>query len=176
MGHMKYQVLVDGSLGHPQPSLMQNDSFHAIRQVDRYLYFVAADLHKPLVDPRLVLELEQAKIKFKRKDLIMVVKDSQNMIVWLEQGTHYGGYKHMKERGHLREIQDAFGIPEEEVPRFIRAVMRGCSLVSEEIQRVGKHNQITRVYQYKNLGKLLVALGDNGFIVSAFPYNHSKKK
>lgn len=47
--------------------------------------------------------------------------------------------------------------------------MRGCSVVSEEIQRVGKHKQITRVYQYKNLGKLLVALGDNGFIVSAFP-------
>lgn len=176
MGHMRYEVLVNGSFEHPQPSLLQSDSFEAVKQVDRYLYHLASDLYEPLVDKKLVLELQQAGVRFDRKSLIMTVKDNNGKNIWLEKGTPSGGYEHMRERGHLREIEEAFGISEKNIPNFIRSVIRTASIVDETVKSNGKHQQITRVYQYKNQGQLLVALGDNGFIVSVFPYNHSKKR
>ena len=82
-----------------------------------------------LIDPDLVLELKDNKIKFTESDLLFVTKDETGQTIFLETGNKSSGLEHIKygdgskSFGHLEEIKSHFKIKEEEIPKILYNVI-----------------------------------------------------
>ena len=80
----------------------------------------------------------------------------------------------VKPPGHASDFQKAFGVSRQSVPGYIKTVVTKGKLVSSKTILVGGGMLgYERVYYYNGGYHLLVGIGANGFIVTAFA---SKKK
>lgn len=115
----------------------------------------------------LIEELKQRNVKFTEDDIIFIEKDSSGKIIWLEKGNPDAGLEHIlrgngKKPGHASDFFKAFGISEDQIPTFLRGVI----LAGNYTTQGG-----VRIYSVPNSKhSLWVVMGDNGFIVTAYPH------
>ncbi len=112
--------------------------------------------------------LEEANVKFNKKNLIFVYESSDKRLIWFEKGDIDSGLIHI-----LNQHQDDFeniGVKAIEVPKYLHDVISKGKII-ETNQKSGR-NYI--VFQYEE-NKILMAIGTNGYIVSAYPYNNGGK-
>ena len=108
-------------------------------------------------------ELATSGKKYTPQDVVMVTKNSNGDLLWLEQGNNSAGLKHVRQR-HGADFE-ARGITVEEVPQVLKEVLQTEPIKTGCV----KHNPFS-IYAY-NGSDFLVAHGTNGYIVSFYPYS-----
>ena len=111
--------------------------------------------------PHLMDELKNSGFKYTEKDVVMVTKNSENKLMWLEKGDKYKGLQHFEK--HRTELEKHSGENITSLPAFVKKVIAG-EIFSNGRNRKGPYT----VYRMNNKN-YKVAYGDNGFIVSIFP-------
>ena len=123
----------------------------------------------------LVEELRRRGVKFYESDIVFIVRDPNGKIVWLEQGTESAGFQHIlygesdrsgKQDGHLEHF-NRIGVGKDEIPAFLRRLVSRHSPVYE------KPGQF-RLYKIDKEHYVIMVIGSNGFIVSAYPTTEDK--
>lgn len=109
-------------------------------------------------------ELKNSGNKFTEEDVVMIAKQKNGDLLWLEKGNESAGLKHIVDR-HLENLHDAFGVEEKQIPSFLKNVIEHGQIVSNK----ERNGRITRIYDFGGKHYVLYAIGTNGFIVSAFP-------
>lgn len=164
--------LAYGTSGNPQTHIMQET--YAAKVAENEAKLKAAYDAAPLIDQPLIAELEASGVKFTRKDVVFTARDSTGQIVWLEIGSKAAGYSHLQSRGHIGQIAKKFGVPEPEVPRLLRNVVRDGRVVSNKIKKTNGREGYERIYENNGEHILLTGIGLNGFMVSANPLKNRK--
>ena len=159
--------LAYGTSGNPQTHIMQE--VYAAKVAENEARLKAEADAAPLIDQSLITEMEASGVKFTRKDVIFTARDSTGQIVWLEKGNKIAGYIHLESRGHVEQIAKKFGVSGPEVPRLLRNVIRDGHIVSNKIRKTNGREGYERIYEYNGERILLVGIGLNGFMVSAYP-------
>ena len=97
--------------------------------------------------------------------VVMITRDPNGKIVWLEEGNNSSGLKHIiKEHGH--EFNGK-GISNEDIPDYVLEAVYQGNIVGTQ----GKRNPRT-VYEFVYNGvkqRIAVQVGSNGYIVGANP-------
>ncbi|EGS34072.1 hypothetical protein [Megasphaera sp. UPII 135-E] len=112
----------------------------------------------------LMEELRNSGVKFTEEDVVMIAKQKNGELLWLERGNKVAGLIHIEE-GHSENLKSAFGVNKNSIPSFIKNVIEQGKIVSN----VKKGKRITRIYDFGGKHYVLCALGTNGFIVSVYP-------
>lgn len=112
----------------------------------------------------LMEELRNSGVKFTEEDIVMIAKQKNGELLWLERGNKVAGLIHIEE-GHSENLKSAFGVNKNSIPSFIKNVIEQGEIVSN----VKKGKKITRIYDFGGKHYVLCALGTNGFIVSVYP-------
>lgn len=115
-----------------------------------------------------IKKLEDAKVKFNKDDVLFVVRDESNQLIWLEKGNIKVGLEHIKFR-HTKDFKKKFKIDPEEIPNLVKDIIKNSKILFCDI---GYRNGIlclTKYYLYKNEYYVLGAIGVNGFISSIYP-------
>lgn len=130
---------------------------------------------KPLVEAEHLMEMEAKKVKFNLEEVVMTAKDTNENLVWLEKGNENKGLEHIlngskTSPGHKEDFQNAFGVSESNIPRFMKNVISNGNIVSEQKVSLPKGGQgIERIYYVDGKHYLLTGVGTNGFIVTSYP-------
>lgn len=114
-------------------------------------------------------ELRARGTKFTENELEFVTRDTSGQIVWLAQGHSMAGMKHIMK--HADQFQKAFGVSLQELPAFLQHVVsKGKILrcVTEELPN--GHVKFTKTLRCNDQFVVVVGVGDNGFLVTAFPH------
>ncbi len=122
-----------------------------------------------------IKELEKAKVKFKKEDVIFVAKAVDNQLVWLEKGNDSVGLKHIIKR-HTNDFKNYLGIDEKDIPNKINEIVTTWQLVSKKLKLLNGREGYEYIFEKEGLTTTLVALGTNGFIVSVYPKKEKKWK
>lgn len=115
-----------------------------------------------------ISELEKAGVKFKKEDVIFVTKTKNKELVWLEKGNSIVGLQHIIE-GHEEDFNKYLNIKKSKIPDKIEEIVSSWDRVSKKIKDVGGRDGYEMIHKNKNDYVVIVALGTNGFIVSAYP-------
>ena len=110
----------------------------------------------------LIKELVESGRKVTPENVIIVTKDKENNIMWLETGNENAGLKHILLR-HKKDFE-ARGISAKEIPAFIKKAI-DQNMPTEKMQNKCGKAVILKIdeKQYK------LAIGLNGYIVTAYP-------
>ena len=120
-----------------------------------------------LEDKKLVEEVKTQGDKITGKDVIFILKDRNDKIVWLEKGRHKSetqkasGLKHIEE-AHVREFRNN-GIPDHRIADAVKTAVK-------EGKIVGRSGFDRPVYEVRHNGKTIhiaITISDNGYIVGA---------
>ena len=163
--------LAHGTSGSPQTS-MEQDEYKAIVAENE------SALKRALIDESLVMELEGRGEKLSRKDVVFVARDATGQIVWLETGGASAGLEHIlhgngRTKGHAADFEKAFGVKEDDVAAYLYRVVTQGTIVYDELKPVGKRVGFERVYAYSGRYHVVMGIGANGFIISAYPRRKS---
>jgi hypothetical protein len=110
----------------------------------------------------LIAELKASGAKFDPTKIIDITRDPDGTIVWLEEGNSSAGFQHIVER-HALDFQSR-GIPVNEIPEAIfTAINEG------EIIGTARGGTIYEFYYAGRVQHAQIVIGNNGFIVSAYP-------
>ena len=116
----------------------------------------------------LIEELRKREVKFNANDLIFITRDASGQIVWLEKGNVRAGLSHIINR-HVTDFKNACGIEEGDIPVFLKKVLSQGKIAEQKSRVVKGHVEYAKKIDYGGKYYILTAIGDNGFIVSAFP-------
>lgn len=155
-----------GTIGNPQTTIEQLEYAFEEAANEAALKDFADNL--PLIDESLITEMESAGVKFNKADVILTTRDATGQPIWLEKGNPLAGYEHIEKRGHIEQLAKHLGIEESEVLRALRNSIRDGRIISDKTEMRNGRLTRERIYEYDGR-HLLVALGTNGFIVSAYP-------
>lgn len=114
---------------------------------------------------KLLDELKNSGVKYTEKDVILVTKNYDGKLLWLEKGNKKSGLKHIMD-GHENNFKDT------NVPALIKILTS-----QKPISHYEKHNgkQLSDIYIYKKNGKTyLLAYGSNGYIVTFYRISGGK--
>lgn len=114
-------------------------------------------------EKELIKELIESGRKVTPENIIMVTKDEENEIIWLETGNERAGMEHITER-HLKEFE-ARGIKANQIPRFIETAIKSGETI--EIKQNAKGKTVLLKVDGK---EYKIAIGLNGYVVTAYPY------
>ena len=108
--------------------------------------------------------------------MLFIVRDDFGQIVWLETGSKKGGLYHIlygngEKPGHADDFKKAFGVTAEQVPSFLYHVISEGKVVSNEPKLRNGRYGYEQVYKYQGRYTVLMAIGINGFVVTAYPYS-----
>ena len=128
---------------------------------------------------QLIQELRNQNIKFSEHDILFITRDKTRQIIWLETGNKSAGLKHILDgngttRGHADDFQNAFGISRSDVPAYLEQVISNGTVVSNTLKPAGRQMGFERTYYYNGEHHVIVGLGTNGLIVSAYPIRKRK--
>ena len=112
-------------------------------------------------------KLENAGVKFNKED-IFVAKTKEGKLVWLEKGNDSVGLNHIISR-HKQNFKDLLNINENEIPLKIHEIITSWKQVSKTLKKLGGRDGYEYVYENAGNYIVIVAIGTNGFIVSAYP-------
>lgn len=169
MGKSKNSYTVFGTRGNPQCKLSQGNAEKKARELAQKI-----EEEKKKKQDELVKPLVEAGVKFTREDVLFVTKDKSGQLIWLEKGNDRAGLKHLlygneKARGHKEDFEKAFGLTKDEIPYFLKDFITNGKLISSELKTIGTRQGYERVYENNNEYLVLVGVGTNGFIVTAYP-------
>ena len=111
---------------------------------------------------KLMNELRNSGVKYTKKDVVLVTKNYNGKLLWLEKGNELSGLEHIEMR-HRNDFDANTNIQD--------LLMK--ILASKPLKHFSrkKGKELADIYLYKVNSKLyLVAYGDNGYIVSFYPY------
>jgi hypothetical protein len=114
------------------------------------------------LDEDLMAELAGSGVKYTADDVLMVVRDTDGRLLWLEKGGSDAGLEHIIE-GHVEDFMRR-GIAEKDIPEFIHDMIANHEPIKTGANQAGSYS----VYLINGEG-FRVAFGSNGFIVSCYP-------
>lgn len=116
--------------------------------------------------------LKKAGVKFNEKDVVFAIKDKRGNLLWLETGNDKAGLKHIV-KNHKNDYQAVYGVGEKDIPGFIKNLLSSGNLLGE--RRVIKNGKkgFERTYEYDNKHYTVAGIGENGFIVSVYPFRRN---
>ncbi len=88
-------------------------------------------------------------------------------MIWLEEGNDGAGLKHILK--HASDFEKTFGLKPNEIGAFLSEVISHGLIYKNEVKHINGIDGYERIYKYKTKYYLLVGIGLNGFIVSAYP-------
>ena len=143
-----------GTNGNPQISLEQGNLQNLVEKIS------TEDLIKGL---------ENEHIKFKKEDIVFIMKDEDNKTVWLEKGNDTAGLKHIVLH-HGNDFKKALDKSKDEISQTIKEVITKW-VVSKTITETMPNGlkKISKWYKYNDKYHVITSFGDNGFIVTAIP-------
>ncbi len=112
-----------------------------------------------LLKPDLLDELSKSGAKYNPDDVVMVTKNTEKDLLWLEYGNNKAGLNHIEVR-HANDFSKR-GI--NNIPEFIYDMLK-----NKPISIVESSRGLNATYLV-NGKKYLIAYGKNGFIVSVYP-------
>jgi len=114
----------------------------------------------------LVGELRNNNVRFSEDGIVKITRGFDGKIYWLETGNSATGLIHIV-GGHATDFRKAFQLnTPEEIANFITLTINSSTPVSRTVNSRG----IELIYELPDVGQqLLVAVGTNGYIVSAYP-------
>jgi len=121
-----------------------------------------------LMPADLMEELAQSGVKYTPEDVLMVTRNSNGDLLWLEKG-HEGkdGFVHILE-DHAINFEDQ-GYTTEQIPELLKSV-----LDTNPIRVTSKNGGLEAVYNY-NGHNYTVGYGTNGYVVSFYPSKGKKR-
>lgn len=118
----------------------------------------------------LVAELEKKGIKCTKQDIVFITKDGTGQTVWLEKGNSSAGLEHIEMR-HAGDFLSKHGVEKEKIPEHLKTIFQNGKV---EYSRVTDRNGgYERLYSSQGRFYLLSGVGENGFIVSAYPIDET---
>ena len=168
--------LAHGTSGSPQSTIESGEYAAKVAENERRLEESAKT---PMIDEGLVKVLEGNGVKFSREDMVFITRDATGQVVWLENGNSGAGLEHILHgngitRGHARDFENAMGLSESEVPRYLHRVITHGEVVSNRLKPLANGRMgYTRVYYYGGRYNVITGIGTNGFITSAYPTRRS---
>lgn len=112
-------------------------------------------------------ELRNSGVKYSVNDVILVTRNYNGKLLWLEKGKggeHGSGFKHIIER-HQNDFD-----PEINILDLLMRILQSRPLKHFSRER-GRRLELADVFLYELDAKIyLVAYGENGYIVSFYPY------
>ena len=110
----------------------------------------------------------------KDEDVLFVTKDKMGQLVWLEKGNKSAGLEHIlygdgRSRGHASDFKKALGLESSQLSGYLQKVITYGSIVSNTIKPVGNIMGFEKVYSYEGNYYIVIGIGTNGFILSAYP-------
>lgn len=165
MGKTSKSGLGVGTGSSPQESLFQANVDSKVKELTK----------KHMID-----QLTKAKVKFNPNDVLFVTKDITGQLVWLEKGNKNAGLEHIlygneRSRGHASDFKKALGLESNQVSDYLQKVITYGNVISNTIKPVGNRMGFERVYIYENNYYIIIGVGTNGFIVSAYPHKKGGK-
>ncbi len=103
--------------------------------------------------------------KISPDDVLLITKEPNGKIVWLETGNTSSGFQHIVDR-HSHEFNGS-GVANNDIPNYVLEAVYQGNIVGTQ----GKRNPRT-IYEFVYNGKtrrVAVQVGSNGYIVSANP-------
>ena len=112
-------------------------------------------------------ELAQSGVKYTPEDVLMVTKNSDGKLMWLETGHEDAGLTHILEHvNDFKKRQFPMENPEKEITEALNSILE-----SEPLTVTLKEKGYEAIYLYEE--KLyLVAYGTNGYVVSFYPFSY----
>lgn len=164
MGKSKDSGIVFGTRGSYSVGLFENNA------ENKALKLARDDLVRPLID---------AGVKFNREDVIFLTWDKTGQLLWLENGNSNRGLQHILfgdkySKGHIEDFQKKFNVKKEDVAKFINDFVTNGKLMYSVLKKRGEKTGYERLYKKGRNYFLLVGLGTNGYIVSAYPIDEEK--
>lgn len=127
---------------------------------DSHLFPGTSGSGKSLID-----EVVSKGIKITPDNVVLITRDSNNKIVWLETGNNSAGLQHII-NAHGKEFNGK-GISNSDIPNYILEAVHQGNVIGKQ----GKRNPRT-VYEFTYNGekhRVAVQIGSNGYIVGANP-------
>lgn len=112
--------------------------------------------------------LEKSGVKFTKENVLFVIKDKTNQMIWLEKGNNNSGLLHIV-KNQKDNFKKAFNISENEIPNFLKNVMTNSKIVSNKTKIINGKQGYERKYEYNDKYIIVSGIGINGFIVTAYP-------
>ncbi|WP_146237820.1 hypothetical protein [Enterococcus plantarum] len=112
-----------------------------------------------LLKPNLLDDLLKSGVKYNPDDVVMVTKNTEKDLLWLEYGNNKAGLNHIE----IRHATDFFKRGIKNIPEFIYDMLKNKPI---SIVESSKGMNATYIVNGK---KYLIAYGKNGFIVSVYP-------
>lgn len=113
------------------------------------------------VDKKLMSELANCGVKYNANDVIMITKNSNGKLVWLEKGNSSAGYQHILD--HAVDFETK-GISSNQLSDFVSTALSKGEIVGMQGTR-----PIYEVMYNGSLQRVAITIGNNGFIVGANP-------
>ena len=115
-----------------------------------------------LMPADLMEELAQSGVKYTPEDVLMVTRNSDGDLLWLETGHESAGLTHILQR-HEGDFARR-GIETEELPDLLNEILTTTADTVKQTKR-----GCEAVYTYEGV-QYKVAYGTNGYIVSFYPF------
>ena len=119
-----------------------------------------------MIGRNLISELARKEYKYNENDIIFIAKDSDGKLVWLERGNEVAGLEHIV-KNHGADFSNAYDIQKEEIALYLYNAITNGKVVKSIPSKI--KGGLDRIYEYDGNYYTLVGMGDNGFIVTAFP-------
>jgi len=111
----------------------------------------------------LIAAVQAKKEKISPDKVVMITKDPNEKIIWMEIGNNRSGLEHIIDK-HGKEF-NIRGIANNDIPNYVLEAVHQGHIVGSQ----GKRNPRT-IYEFKYYGKtqrIAVQVANNGYIVSA---------
>ena len=105
-----------------------------------------------MIGRNLISELARKEYKYNENDIIFIAKDS--------------GLEHIV-KNHGADFSNAYDIQKEEIALYLYNAITNGKVVKSIPSKI--KGGLDRIYEYDGNYYTLVGMGDNGFIVTAFP-------
>ena len=115
-----------------------------------------------------IKKLENAGVKFNKEEVVFVCETNDGKLVWLEKGNDRVGLKHIISR-HKQNFKDLLNINENEIPAKIHEIITSWNQLSKTLKNIGGRDGYEYVYENNGNYIVIIVVGTNGFIVSAYP-------
>ena len=114
----------------------------------------------------LIAGLEKSGVKFTKENVVFITKDGTGQTVWLETGSQSTGMQHIISR-HADDFQTKHGVAKTEIANHLETVFHHGNVEYSRI--LSKTGGYERLYSHNGKYYLLSGVGENGYIVSAYP-------
>ena len=181
MGRYRNTGLARGTSGSPQRSKENSELEKKVRHLSEELSLEKKEREEKRLEQG-IRELENAKVKFKKEDVLFVTRDKTGQLIWLEKGNKIAGLDHIlhgdgkRKKGHEDDFVAKHKIGREKVVDHIRKVIAYGKVEYSTIKIKKGKPGYEKLYLYRGKYYMVGAIGLNGFVVSAYPVDSADAK